>query len=145
MSQDRVSDGLNQMMNAVRARKNSVTLKHHSKLLLSILAIAKLKGYVKSYKVENNMLKVEIDKLNKCNSIKPRFIVQTEDIDKYIKRYLPAKNLGIIIVTNTRDFKRHTRYFRYPWSIFFYFLFYYAQIFFFISRRNINEFFCNFC
>lgn len=107
MSQDRVSDGLNQMMNAVRARKSSVTLKHHSKLLLSILAIAKLKGYVKSYKVENNQLKIEIDKLNKCNAIKPRFVVQTEDMDKYVRRYLPAKNLGIIIVSTSQGLMTH--------------------------------------
>jgi len=46
MSQDVVSDALNQMMNAVRAGKSFVEIKRHSKLLLSILAIAKLKGYV---------------------------------------------------------------------------------------------------
>jgi len=54
MSQDVVADALNQMMNALRAKHTSVTVKRYSKPLLSVLAIAKLKGYVTSYKTEGN-------------------------------------------------------------------------------------------
>jgi len=102
MSHDIVADGINQMMNAIRARKNSVSLKHSSKLLLSVLAIAKLKGYVKSYTMKKGLLEVEIGKLNACKSIKPRFMVSVNDIDKYIKRYLPAKDIGIIIISTSK-------------------------------------------
>ncbi|MCA9485672.1 MAG: 30S ribosomal protein S8, partial [Nanoarchaeota archaeon] len=52
MSQDIVADTLNQMMNIRRAGKTELTVKKHSKLLLSVLAIAKLKGYVKEYKAD---------------------------------------------------------------------------------------------
>ena len=46
-----------QMMNAMKSGAKSVIVKRHTKLLISVLAIAKLKGYVSDYKVEGNELK----------------------------------------------------------------------------------------
>jgi small subunit ribosomal protein S8 len=102
MGQDVVSDALNKMMNAKRARKTSVVVTRHSKLLLSILAIAKIKGYVKSYKVDGNSVTIELGNINGCQAIKPRFIVKVDGIEKYEKRYLPAKDLGILIVSTNQ-------------------------------------------
>lgn len=107
MSQDIVADGLNQMMNALRARKTSLELRRHSKLLTAVLALAKLKGYIKDYRMEDNVLKIEIGKLNGCNAIKPRFVVGTQDLEKYVLRYLPAKEIGIIIVSTPEGLMTH--------------------------------------
>jgi len=41
MSQDVVADGLNQIMNMKKARKDTIVLKKHSKVLRNILDIAK--------------------------------------------------------------------------------------------------------
>lgn len=108
MAQDVVSDALNQMLNAKRAHKKSVTIKRHSKLLLSVLAIAKMKDYVKNYSVENNVLTIEIGKINKCQAIKPRFITTVEEIEKYVKRYLPAKDIGIVIISTNKGLMTHS-------------------------------------
>jgi len=102
MSQDIVADGLNQIMNAKRARKTTLELARYSKFLISVIALAKLKGYVKDYKLENNKLRIEINKLNKCQAIKPRLTVTLKEIEKYEKRYLPAKNIGILILTTSK-------------------------------------------
>lgn len=107
MSQDTVADALNQIMNIKRAGKTEMEIKHHSKLLLSVLAIAKLKGYVKNYKADGKTLKVEIGSLNGCNAIKPRFMVQVNEIEKYAKRYLPAKNLGVLIISTSQGLMTH--------------------------------------
>lgn len=107
MSQDIVSDALNQMMNALKAKHTSVTLKRHSKLLLSVLAIAKLKGYVTSYTVDGNSLTIELGKLNGCNSIKPRFMIGVSDIGKYVARYLPAREIGILIISTNQGLVTH--------------------------------------
>ena len=107
MSQDIVSDALNKMLNARKAGKTSLTVRRHSKFLLSILAIAKLKGYVKSYKVTDSILTIEFGNINGCQAIKPRFIVKVADIDKYVTRYLPAKNLGIIIISTSQGLMTH--------------------------------------
>jgi len=102
MSQDIVSDVLNEIMNILRRGKSVVETPRHSKFLLSVLAIAKLRGYLKDYKVENGVLKIEIGNLNKCKAIKPRYVVRVDEIGKYEKRYLPAKNLGILIISTSQ-------------------------------------------
>jgi small subunit ribosomal protein S8 len=107
MSQDILADALNQMMNAKKARKTSVTVKIHSKLLVSVLALAKLKGYVKSYSKTPTGFLIEFGKLNGCNAIKPRFIVNADDYEKYSKRYLPSKDLGILIVSTSHGLMIH--------------------------------------
>jgi ribosomal protein S8 len=107
MSQDIVSDTLNQLMNAIKAGKDSLAVHRYSRMLLSILAIAKLKGYLKDYKIENKSLKIEIGKLNGCSSIKPRYVATVEEIDKFISNYLPAKDLGIIVVSTSQGLMTH--------------------------------------
>lgn len=109
MSQDTVADTLNRMMNALRANKHELEVKTHSRFLLSVLAIAKLKGYVESYQVDSNskLLKIKLGKLNSCNAIKPRLIVKSNEIERYIKRYLPAKNLGTIILSTSQGLMTH--------------------------------------
>ena len=107
MSQDIVSDALNKIMNAKKASKDSVSITRYSNLLLSVLAIAKLKGYVKSYKVENEVLRVDLGNINGCRAIKPRFTVAHNEMDRYEKRYLPAKNLGILIVSTSQGLMTH--------------------------------------
>lgn len=107
MSQDVISDALNKMLNASRAGKNIVSVKRHSKLLLLALAIAKLRGYVKNYHIEKNILSIEIGKLNFCQAIKPRFVVQVDEIEKYAKRYLPARDIGVIIISTSHGLMTH--------------------------------------
>lgn len=107
MSQDIVANAINQIMNAKRALKKEIEIKSHSKFLLSILAIAKLNYYIKNYRTEGKVLKVEIGKLNGCRAIKPRTMVQVKEIEKYIKRYLPAKNIGIIVVSTSSGLVTH--------------------------------------
>ncbi len=107
MSHDIVADALNKIMNAKRAHQSTVKVTQHSRLLLSVLAIAKLKGYVKHYAVDGRTLNIELDKLNACNAIKPRFMVQVAEYDIYVQRYLPAKNIGILIVSTSLGLMTH--------------------------------------
>jgi small subunit ribosomal protein S8 len=107
MSQDVVADALNQIMNAKRASKNSTKVMKHSKFLLSILAIGKLKNYVKSYAVKNNVLEIEFGKLNSCRAIKPRYLVKEKMISKYVRRYLPARDMGVLIISTSQGLMTH--------------------------------------
>ena len=107
MSQDIVSDALNRIMNAKLAGQRNITLKHHSKFLQNILAIGKLKGYIVEYSTSPKGLFVEFGKLNKCKAVKPRYIVKVNDIDKYIRRYLPARGIGTIVVSTSKGLVTH--------------------------------------
>jgi small subunit ribosomal protein S8 len=107
MSQDIVADGLNQIMNAKRASKNSVVLAKHSKLLISILAIGKLKGYIKSFKLSGNEIDIKFGKFYSCKAVKPRYIVKKKMIDKYVKRYLPSRDMGMLIISTSKGLMTH--------------------------------------
>lgn len=109
MSQDIVADGLNQIMNAKRARKNSVVLRKHSKFLLSVLAIGKLRGYIKDYKVDGTTLKIEFGKLNFCKAVKPRYMVKNRMVNKYVRRYLPARDMGVLIISTSQGLMTHQK------------------------------------
>ena len=102
MSQDIVADTLNQIINAKKSGKSILEVTHSSKLLISVLALAKLKGYIKDYKLDKKILKIEIGKLNDCNAIKPRYTISVSQIEKYEKRYLPARNFGMLILSTTK-------------------------------------------
>ena len=107
MAQDKVADALNMIMNARKVNKTAVSIFQYSKLLISILAIAKLRGYIEDYKITNGILTVELANIHGCKAIKPRFVVPSNKIEKYISRYLPAKNIGIIIISTSQGIMTH--------------------------------------
>ena len=103
MSHDIIADVLNEIMNTKRARKSSIITKNKSKLLINVLEVAKKHKYIESFKINEKTNELEINfNLNECKAIKPRFDVQVKDFEKYIRRYLPARNFGIIIVSTSK-------------------------------------------
>jgi len=101
MSQDIVADALNEIMNAKKAKKTSVVIKRHSKLLRNVLDIAKDSGYL-DYSIDGNEMTIEINELNEIRAIKPRFTVSVKKINHYTRRFLPAKNYGFIIISTNQ-------------------------------------------
>jgi len=100
MSQDIIADVLNEIMNGKRNRKNSVQVKRYSKLLIEVLNLAKKHGYIEEYKAGKE-LEIKF-KLNKCKAVKPRFYASINQLDKYIKRFLPARDFGILIISTNK-------------------------------------------
>ncbi len=109
MSQDIVADALNMIKNSKKAGKENVKIKRISNLLIEILKIMKQEGAVKKYKFNNKEKSVEvtIGELSECKAIKPRFSVDKNQIEKYRRRYLPARNLGIMIVSTNKGLMTH--------------------------------------
>jgi len=74
-----------------------------------ILKIMKQKGAIKKYKIDSKEKNVEvtIGTLIECRAIKPRFTVKEGQIEKYRRRYLPARNLGTVIVSTNKGLTTH--------------------------------------
>lgn len=106
MSMDVVADALNQIMNTKGARKTSVVVRRHSKLLLNVLNIAKESGYL-DYSVNGRVLKIEIKNLNEFRAIKPRYTVSVKKVNHYVRRFLPAKDFGFLIISTNEGLMRH--------------------------------------
>ena len=108
MSQDIVADGLNQIMNAKKARKTNVVINKQSKVLKNILNLAKENGLI-DYQIQESKLVVEIKSLNYIMAIKPRYTVPVKKIDYYVRRYLPAKNFGFVVVSTNQGLMDHKK------------------------------------
>ena len=109
MSRDIVADALNMIRNAKKARKDSVKVKRISGLLIEILKIMKQKGAIKKYKIDSKdrSIEITIGELFDCKAIKPRFTVKIDQIEKYRRRYLPARELGTVIISTNKGLITH--------------------------------------
>lgn len=106
MSQDIVADTLNQIMNAKKARKTEVVVNKHSKLLRNILDIAKQAGHL-DYSIEGTQLRIQIIKVNEIKAIKPRYTFSIKNINNYVRRFLPARNFGFVVVSTNQGLMKH--------------------------------------
>lgn len=106
MSQDIVSDALNQVMNAKKAGKKEAVIKKYSSFLISILDLMRKLKFL-DYKIEGKELRIEIKKVNECKAIKPRFNVSVDKIEKYVRRFLPSRDFGYIIISTSRGLITH--------------------------------------
>ena len=109
MSHDVVADGLNMIRNANKARKENVKIMRISNALVEVLKIMKQEGAIKKYKIDakEKSLSVTIGDLNECKAIKPRFSCNKSQIEKYRRRYLPARNMGIMILSTNKGLVTH--------------------------------------
>lgn len=109
MSQDVVADALNMIKNAKKARNEVVRIDRISNLLIEILKIMKQKNAIKKYKINSKekTIEITIGDLSECKAIKPRFSVDKTQIEKYRRRYLPARNLGTMIISTNKGLMTH--------------------------------------
>ena len=108
MSQDIVSDGLNQIMNAKRVGKKELSLNKYSKVLVNLLDLMKKEGHL-DYELnkEEKIIKIKIIKLTECRTVKPRYFVDKNGIDRYLKRFLPSRNFGSLIISTNKGLMNH--------------------------------------
>lgn len=106
MSQDTVSDAMNMMMNAKKAGKKRIVVKRVSNLLMKLLEILKEDKMI-DFKKEKEGTAIELNEVSTCSAIKPRFNVKVEDIEKYIRRFLPARGVGTIIISTSKGLMKH--------------------------------------
>ena len=108
MSQDIVADGFNEIMNAKRIGKRELTIKRCSKVLLGLFEMMKADGHIDySFDEEAKTVTVNIIKLNECRAVKPRYYAGVADIDKYLRRYLPSRNFGNLIISTNKGLLNH--------------------------------------
>ena len=100
-----IADAMNRIMNAKEAGKTYCEVPC-SNILIEALKIMKKNGYV-DFEIKDKKIYVKFLKINKCRVISPRFNVKAGKMDKYIKRYLPARNIGIIIISSDKGLMTH--------------------------------------
>ena len=107
MSVDTLSNAMSAIKNAERVGKDKCIIKPASKLIGNVLRVMKEYGYIKGFEyVEDHRggkFIVELaGRINDCGAIRPRFSAKVTEYEKFEKRYLPARDFGILIVSTTQ-------------------------------------------
>ena len=104
---DPLSNALSHILNCEKVSKSTCIIKPSSKVIKVILEILNKEGYVGSYELtktnSGEILKLNLlSNINKCGAIKPNFSVKENEFEKYERRFLPAKDFGILILTTSK-------------------------------------------
>jgi small subunit ribosomal protein S8 len=98
--------------NAVRAGNEYARISPTSNLVKNVLIELQQEGYIGVFELiedgEGNEFKVEVtERINECQSIKPRFSMTNDEYAKWARRYLPARDFGELIVTTPQGVMTH--------------------------------------
>ena len=112
MQNDPLAACLAKLFNAERVGKKDVVVRPASKMIKTILSIMNDHRYLGSFEEnvddKGGWLKINlIGNINKCGVIKPRFSAKNTAYEKWEKRYLPAKDFGILIVSTPQGIMTH--------------------------------------
>jgi len=78
-----------------------------SKMVKAVLKIAQQHRYIGDFTFiddgRGGKFKIKLlGRINNCNAIRPRFSVTKDEFVKFEKRYLPASDVGILIVSTSK-------------------------------------------
>ncbi len=112
MLNDPLSNVLSKILNAEKVSKRTCTIKPISNTIKKVLTIMQEKRYIGGFEEvkdgKGNFIKVNlIGQLNKCGAIKPKYPVRRDQFERFEKRYLPAKDFGIILVSTNKGIMTH--------------------------------------
>lgn len=109
---DPLSDALSVIKNAESTGKAECTIRPASKLISSVLKMMKDRGYIAEFEFIDDgkagIFKVKLQgKINKCGVVKPRFAVSKDEFEKWEKRFLPARDFGLLVITTSKGIMSH--------------------------------------
>ena len=109
---DTLANGLTTIMNNEMRNKRECVISPASKLLGRVLRVMLLNGYVGEFEFvedgRSGKFKVQLlGRINKCGAVKPRFPVRTNEFETWEKRFLPSKDIGVLVVSTSKGVLAH--------------------------------------
>lgn len=109
---DPLANVLSHILNADKKGVKELTTKNNSKIIRKVLELMQDAGYIGSYEeipdVKGNLLKINLlGMVNKTGVIKPQYQIKKDQFERFEKRFLPAADFGIIIVSTNEGIMIH--------------------------------------
>lgn len=109
---DPLASALSRILNNEKIGKEICLVKPVSKIIKKVLEVMKDNGYIGEFTEvddgKGKILQVNLlGNINKCGVVKPRFSVRKQDYEKFEKRYMPAKDVGIMIISTPHGILTH--------------------------------------
>ncbi len=109
---DPLADAMSTLTNASRLGKRETVINVASKLIGKVLRVLQEEGYIEEFEYIDDgragKYRVRLKgRINKAGVIKPRFPVKKDEILYWEKLYLPADNVGVMILSTNQGVMTH--------------------------------------
>ncbi len=111
---DPLVNALNTIVSHEARRKNECIITPASDLVGRVLRLIQGKGYVGEIEFiddgRQGKFRVQLfGRINECKAVTPRFKTKISEMEKWEKRYLPSRNLGVLILSTPKGVMDHTQ------------------------------------
>jgi len=101
---DPLANCLSTIMNNEMRNKRECIVAPASKLIGNVLRVIQRHGYIGEFEFiddgRTGKFRIQLlGRINRCGVIKPRYSVKVKEIEEFEKRYLPAKDMGVLILS----------------------------------------------
>ncbi|MCC6020146.1 MAG: 30S ribosomal protein S8 [Thermoproteaceae archaeon] len=109
---DLLSNALIMIKNAERVGKRQVTIWPVNKLVYHVLRVMQRYGYVGEIEYVDDgrggkYIVQLLGRINEVGPIKPRFPVKYREIVEWEQKFLPARNIGILVLSTSQGVMSH--------------------------------------
>jgi len=109
---DTLANGLTVIINNEMRNKRECIISSASKLLGRVLRVMQLNGYIGEFEFiddgRSGKFRVQLlGRINKCGAIRPRFPVKINEFENWEKKFLPSREVGLLIVSTSKGIMSH--------------------------------------
>lgn len=109
---DTLANGLITIINNEMRNKRECIISPASKLLGRVLRIMQLNGFIGEFEFiddgRSGKFKVQLlGRINKCGAVRPRFPVKFDEFEIWEKKFLPSRDVGIMVVSTSQGVIAH--------------------------------------
>lgn len=109
---DVVANGLATILNNEMRNKRECVISPASKLLGMVLRVMQLHGYIGEFEFiddgRSGKFRVQLlGRINKCGAVKPRYPIKIDEFEEWEKRFLPSRDVGILIISTPYGVMSH--------------------------------------
>jgi small subunit ribosomal protein S8 len=109
---DPLSNTLATIMNNEVRNKRECVVAPASKLIGQVLRVMQANGYVGEFEFIDDgrfgKFKIQLlGRINRCGSVRPRFPVRADSYAGWEKRFLPSRDVGVLVVSTPEGVMSH--------------------------------------
>jgi len=109
---DTIANGLTTIVNNEFRRKKECLIAPASKLLGNVLRVIQMNGYIGEFEFIDDgragKFRVQLlGRINKCGAVRPRFPMNSADVEKWEMTFLPSRDIGFLVVSTSQGVMSH--------------------------------------
>lgn len=109
---DNLANALSTIMNNEMRGKKECVVYPASKFIAQVLRVMQKYGYIGEFEYIDDgragKFRIQLlGRINKCGVIKPRFPTKKDEFSEWEKKFLPSRDIGILIVSTSKGVISH--------------------------------------